>query len=237
MLSGFIGIVFYQLMLLVVVSILALVCMKKTKENFYRIAIVVICFVFYFLMRVMPSILNFRNFEMPWESRLFSIIAGIICILLFGKYFTKNNYFKIRQENKDLRITILLSILTIIGYLVIFYFSGSFLVFNMEELLFLSTVVGIEEEMFFRGILLGLLMSCLDEKILFIKYSAVVLSAIYFGLWHGNFTNFDYIHIIINCCYGYIVGWITIKNKSIIIPLIMHILINFLGYLLMLIKI
>ena len=74
-------------------------------------------------------------------------------------------------------------------------------------------------------------MSCLDEKILFIKYPAVVLSAIYFGLWHGNFSNFDYINIITNCCYGYIVGWITIKNKSIIIPLIVHVLINAFGYL------
>lgn len=237
MLNSFIGIVLYQLMLLIIVSISALICMKKTRENYYRIMIVAICFVFYFLMRIMPSILHFRNFEMPWESRFFSIITGILCFLLFRKHFANSNYFKIKQEKKYLRKIFIVSIITIIGYLIIFYFRGDPKKFNTEELLFLSTVIGIEEEIFFRGLLLGLLMSCLDEKMLFIKYPAIVISAIYFGLWHGSFLNFDYIGIITNCCYGYIVGWITIKSRSIIIPVIVHNLINFLGYLLIVIKI
>jgi membrane protease YdiL (CAAX protease family) len=82
----------------------------------------------------------------------------------------------------------------------LFFTSGVLLKkFNIEWFLFLSTIVEIEEELFFRGILLGLLLSCLDKKIAFIKYPSAVLSGIIFGLWHGNFLQSDFINIIVNC--------------------------------------
>jgi membrane protease YdiL (CAAX protease family) len=75
-------------------------------------------------------------------------------------------------------------------------------------------------------------MNCLDKKIVFIKYPAAVLSGIIFGLWHGSFLQFDSMNIIVNCFFGYIMGWLAIKNKSIIMPLVVHSLTNVLGYLL-----
>jgi len=74
-------------------------------------------------------------------------------------------------------------------------------------------------------------MGCLDKKVLFIKYPAALLSGIIFGLYHGTFFNFDVIHVITNCVYGYIVGWITVKNKSVLVPAIMHSTINAIGHL------
>jgi membrane protease YdiL (CAAX protease family) len=206
--------------------------MEKTKENYYRILIVSICFVFFFFARITPNIIWFQHFKLPWESRLFSIVSVILCFCIFKKHFSEYNFIKTNIEMKHLRITSLVSIITIVGYLFVFYFRGSPQKFNIEEFLFISTIVEIEEELFFRGILLGLLLSCLDKKIAFIKYPAAVLSGIIFGFWHGNFMQFDFMSIIVNCFFGYIMGWLAIKNKSIIMPIIVHILTNALGYLL-----
>jgi membrane protease YdiL (CAAX protease family) len=231
MLGFLVNVVLYQIMLIVIISAFTFMFMVKNKKNCYRIGLFAISFLIYFLMRILPGILNFQNFNLPWESRLFSIAAGIICFFLFRNDLADNNYFRINYEKSKLKITLLVSIAAIIGYLIIFYFRGRPQLFDMELFLFLS-MVSAEEEIFFRGIVLALLMSCLNKKVFFIKYPAAVLCGILFGFWHGSFYHFDLINIITNCFYGYIMGWLTIKNKSIIVPIIVHILTNISGYLL-----
>jgi membrane protease YdiL (CAAX protease family) len=233
MLNFLVGIALYQLMCIAIVSIPSFIFMEKNKENYCRIGIFVIVFIVYFLMRILPRIIGFNNFELPWETRLFAISAGVLCFFIFRKHFSDYNYLKLKQDRNNLKITIPVSIATIIGYLVIYYFRGQPQELNIELWTFVSLTGPIEEELFFRVLVLGLLMSCLDKKVLFIKYPSAVLCGIIFGLWHGSFVNFDLIHILTNCVYGYIVGWITIKNKSVFIPAIVHFLTNFLGYLIM----
>jgi membrane protease YdiL (CAAX protease family) len=219
----------YQLMLIAIVSIITFAFMTKNRENYVKIGIFSICFIFYFLMRILPGIVNFQNFNLPWESRLLSIAAGIICFFLFRKHFINYNYFKIKYDKSNFKVTLIVSLATIIGYLIVFYFRGQPQIFNTELFLFIS-MVSVEEEIIFRGLILGILMSCLDKKVLFIKYPGAVLCGILFGFWHGTFFNFDLLNIIVNCFYGYIMGWLTIKHKSIVVPIIVHILTNVSGY-------
>jgi membrane protease YdiL (CAAX protease family) len=231
MLSFLAGVFLYQLMLIAIVSIFTIAFMKKNKENYSRIGFFAICFLVYFIMRILPRIIEFQNFELPWESRFLAIFSGVLLFFLFRKHFSDSNYLKLKQDKQNLKITFFVSIAAIIGYLVIFYFRSHPQEFNMGLLLFISTVSVIEEELFFRVSILGLLMSCMDKKVLFIKYPAAFLSGIIFGLWHGTFFNFDVIHVLTNCVYGCIVGWITVKNKSVLIPAIVHTSINTIGYL------
>jgi membrane protease YdiL (CAAX protease family) len=180
--------------------------------------------------RLIANVTQFLYFQVPWGSRLLSIMACLICYFLFNKYFADNNYFRLKQERNQIRITILLSITLIVGYTIIFFIRGYAQNFNIEDFLFYSIVVGTEEELIFRGILLGLLMSSMKDNVLFIKYPAALLCGIFFGFYHGNFYYFDYIHVITNCIFGYIIGIIAIKNKSIFIPIIVHNIVNTLGY-------
>jgi membrane protease YdiL (CAAX protease family) len=182
-------------------------------------------------MRLIANFSGFLFFTVPWGSRLLAIASGLLCFFLFRRYFEDDNYFRIKQDTKHLGIVLTVSIITIIGYTIIFLIRGQSLNFSVEELLFYSIVVEIEEEIIFRGLLLGLLMSCIDKKILFIKYPAVLLCGVFFGFYHGNIFYFDIIHIITNCVFGYIAGWITIKTKSLLIPFIVHSLVNCIGYL------
>jgi membrane protease YdiL (CAAX protease family) len=231
MLGFLAGILSYQIMLIAFVSIFTIVFMEKNKENIFRIGLFAILFLVYFVMRILPQIIGFQNFDMPWESRFLTIISGILFYFIFRKHFSENNYLKLRHDKQNTKITIFIAIATIVGYFFILYLRRFSQEFNLELLLFISTISVIEEELFFRVLILGLLMSCLDKKVLFHKYLAIILAGIIFGFWHGTFFNFDLFNILTNCIYGSLVGWITIKNKSIIIPVIMHVIINTIGHL------
>jgi membrane protease YdiL (CAAX protease family) len=231
MLAYLAGVLLYQIMLIAFVSIFTIALMEKNKENFRRIGLFAVVFLVYFVMRILPQIIGFQNFNLPWESRFLTIISGILLFFLFRKYFSENNYLKLKHDKQNLKITLFIAIVTIIGYFFVLYLRRFSQEFNMELMLFMSTVSVIEEELFFRVLILGLLMSCLNEKVLFNKYSAAVLSGIIFGFWHGTFFNFDVLNIITNCVYGSLVGLITIKNKSIVVPVIVHVIINTFGHL------
>ncbi|MDR1858314.1 MAG: hypothetical protein LBQ69_02470, partial [Treponema sp.] len=67
MLGFLIGILLYQLMLIAIVSIFTIAFMEKNKENYCRIGLFAIVFLVYFIMRILPNIIGFNNFELPWE--------------------------------------------------------------------------------------------------------------------------------------------------------------------------
>jgi len=231
MLGFLAGIALYQLMLIAIVSIFTIAFMEKNKENYCRVCLFAIVFLVYFIMRILPNIIGFNNFELPWESRFLTISSGVLLFFILRKHFSDSNYLKLKQDKQNLKTTFFVSVATIIGYFVILYLRRHPQEFNLELMLFISTVAVIEEELFFRVLILGLLMGCLDKKVLFIKYPAALLSGIIFGLYHGTFINFDAFNVLTNCVYGYIVGWITVKNKSVLVPAIVHMIINTIGHL------
>ena len=53
---------------------------------------------------------------------------------------------------------------------------------------------------------------------------SIVLSGITFGLFHGNLNQFTYAFVL-----GIFFGFIYIKTKNIVYPIILHIIINFIG--------
>ena len=215
MLSFLIGVLLYQLMLVSIVSVFTFAFMDKNKENYLRIGFFAIIFLIYFIMRILPGVIGFQNFELPWESRFLTISTGVLLYFLFKKHFIDYNYLKIKQSNQSLKLVFLVSLAAILGYFAIFYFRGFQQESNFAYLIFVSIISVIEEELYFRLIILGLLMSCLDKKALYGKYLAAILCGFIFGFWHGTFYNFDIANIITNCIYGYILGWIA-DRKSVV---------------------
>jgi len=232
MLNSFLGLtLLYMFINITVVLAITLILMEKNRVNYHRVAIFALCYIIFVAVRLIANFTQLLYFKVPWGSRLLAVAFGLICFFLFRKSFEDNNYFRIKQDKKQIGLILIISIITIVGYSIVFIIRGQSLEFSIEELLFYSIAVEIEEEIIFRGLLLGLLMSCLDKKLLFIEYPAVLLCGVFFGFYHGNFFYFDYINVITNCVFGYIVGWITVKTKSIFIPILVHSLTNCIGYL------
>lgn len=84
--------------------------------------------------------------------------------------------------------------------------------------LFLVSIIGpIFEEFFFRKLLI-------DRTIKYGARVSIILSAIIFGLFHGNLNQFFYATLL-----GGLLAYVYIKTGNIIYPILLHIATNFMG--------
>ena len=160
----------------------------------------------------------------------------------FQNYFKEHNYFTLKQDKNNIKKTSWVAFGLVVFATVVWYVLGNS-DFDSETLLFQLTLPGIDEEIMYRVILLGLLMSSTENKITkFIGNPAVLITSILFGLIHA-FTlskdysiNFNLIYFLQTAFAGYIWGWVTIKNKSILLAILSHNFSNFFGTLATMIK-
>ncbi len=118
--------------------------------------------------------------------------------------------------------------------------------FNLESLGFQLTMPGFDEELAYRGIMIGLLATFLVDKITIKNRSignpAVWITAILFGLIHAlkikEIWQFqmDWIYFSYTFLFGFVLGWLTLKSRCILFPLITHNTVIFLGTLVTMIK-
>ena len=87
--------------------------------------------------------------------------------------------------------------------------------------IFAGILAPIIEEVIFRGVMLDKLRGYGDK-------TAIMVSALTFGLFHGNLSQFFYAFVL-----GLIFGYVALKTNTIKYTVILHILINMLGAVLM----
>jgi uncharacterized protein len=94
----------------------------------------------------------------------------------------------------------------------------------------------------YRGILLGLLLTILPPKIRFIGNPSLLIISILFGIVHSLFLdknyslNFDLGTFLMTGFLGWVFGWLAIKSRSLLKPIVGHLGINVLGNLISMIK-
>jgi membrane protease YdiL (CAAX protease family) len=154
------------------------------------------------------------------------------------------NFLSFKQSKKALLKTILVS--SILICIAFFSYFDTRIDFDIEILAFQLTMPGIDEEIMFRGILLALLLTCLQDKIR-IKEKvfgnpSILIIGILFGLVHGfSVTDglelrFEFYPFIWTSISGYVLSWITVESKSILLPILSHNMINFIQTLMKMIK-
>lgn len=217
---------------------------KRTKINFQRLLIFVFCYVTYQVFLVLPKIdpmFDFITSSWNWDGKIYGIICGVFSYFLFNKYFRENNFFILKQNKESFKSALIGAISIVLLSTVIWFLLGQSQ-FNLETLAFQISLPGIDEEIMFRGILLGLLATSLKEKTLFLGNPSILLTAILFGFMHAltltkNYEiNFEPIYFIQTGFAGYVWGWITIKSRSILLAILSHNFSNFFGTLSTMIK-
>jgi membrane protease YdiL (CAAX protease family) len=221
---------------------LALIVLWVKKKNKFSLVRITIFFILYLLdgliLRYHPQ---FFDSNWNWDGKICSIVFTIICYFVFKKYFNENNFFRLKQEEASNKKTWLivstLIILSIVGGI----FSET-QKFDKETLLFQFLIPHSDEEPFYRGILLGILMSILPTKIRFIGNPSIFIIAMLFGLTHSLFLSenyklsFDIGTFIMTGFIGWVLGWLALKSRSILKPIIGHWGVNTLGNLISMIK-
>lgn len=215
-----------------------------TKGNLLRIVFFALIFVVYQIMLILPKLAEVFNFiggNWNWDGKIFGILFGVFCYFVFGKFFGENDFFTFRQDKKNFKKTLIVAIAAVLLVTLLAYFTGSS-EFSAETLAFQLTMPGIDEEIMFRGILLGLLAAVLKEEMNFLGNPAVLLTAVLFGLMHAftldkNFSlGFEPIYFFHTAFGGLIFGWLTLKSRSILLAILAHGLVNFFAALVQMLK-
>lgn len=210
---------------------------KKLKENFLRIILFGLIYAVYQTVLILPKLsetFNFIGGNWNWDGKIYGILFGTICYFLFRKYFSENNFFTLRQKKENFRAVLIVTIISVLVVAIIAYFTGKDEL-SLETLAFQLTMPGIDEEIMFRGILFGLLLTALQEKIGFLGNPAIWLTAILFGFVHAlslekdYSINFEPIYFLHTAIGGFIFGWITLRTQSILLAVLAHGFANFLA--------
>jgi membrane protease YdiL (CAAX protease family) len=211
----------------VLVPLFLVVLFIKEKNQFTikRITIFVLLFLLNgLILRYHP---DFINSNWNWDGKICSIVFTVLCCLIFRKYFSENNFFRLKQEEasnkKTWLVVFVLIILSVLGGIL-----SETQKFDKETLLFQLLIPHTDEEPFFRGILLGILLTILPQKIRFIGNPSVLITGILFGLIHSLFLtedyklSFDMGAFLMTGFIGWILGWLALTSRSLLKPIIGH---------------
>ncbi|MTG98922.1 CPBP family intramembrane metalloprotease [Myroides sp. BIT-d1] len=239
-------IIFEALMQLGALLPLMILFMKdRGKKDFMRIGIFCFVFVLYsFALRLAHVFDSFYIIKgnWNWNGKLYGVLCGGVCYFAFRSYFKQHNFFTLRQapdSQKGVRIaTFSIALLAVL----VWWYAGNGGEWNVETLAFQLTLPGIDEEIMFRGVLMGLLLSSLKSNVKYIGNPSNLIIAMLFGFVHAFVlsreyaVSFDIVYFIQTGFAGYIYGWIAIKSKSILFPIVAHNGSNFFGTLTMMLK-
>lgn len=219
---------------LVVILPLLLIFMKeRTTKNYLRVLCIVGCYLIYYFALTLQyhfDCFNIIDGSWNWDGKIYGIVCGIAMYFIFRRQFNENNFFTLKQNKEGIKsalkfVVVILSI-AILGGVV------NEKEFNLETLLFQISMPGIDEEIMYRGVLLGLMCSALRTGGAAWRSPAIIINAVLFGLVHSltlgdGALQFNSVNFIWTAILGYSFGYITIKTRSILIPMLTHNLYNF----------
>ncbi|AJA70591.1 MULTISPECIES: CPBP family intramembrane glutamic endopeptidase [Myroides] len=217
----------------------------RSKKDFMRIGIFCFVFVLYSCALMLVQISeSFRiiNGSWNWSGKVYGIIWGVVCYFAFRSYFKEHNFFTLKQSPGSQKGVWLATVGITLLAVVAWWFAGSGGEWNIETLAFQLTMPGIDEEIMFRGVLMGLLLSSLRMKVRYLGNPSNLIIAVLFGFVHAftlseeYIVSFDTVYFIQTAFAGYIYGWIAIKSRSVLFPILAHNGSNFFGTLTMMIK-
>ncbi len=224
----------------IILPLLLFFIKEHTRKNYLRILTILFCYLICYTALTIQyhfECFNIINGNWNWDGKIYSIVCGVIFYFLFRKQFREYNFFTFKQNREGLKPAIWVACAIIIAQICLGtlgnMLNGS-AEFNLERLLFQLSMPGIDEEIMFRGVLLGLMCSALRTGGSTWRSPAIMINAILFGLVHAlsfaqGSLEFNVAPFIWTGLIGYALAYITIKTRSILIPMLTHNLCNFLN--------
>jgi uncharacterized protein len=195
------------------------------------------------IFRILPGFEWYHNVTYNWAGKLLVFAFGLVFVALWPGIGWREVGFRWRLNPGSLRPVVLITLASgaLFGFMPLLLPSlwGSS-EFSLEALLFQLTMPGLEEELFFRGILLVLLNRALGTP--WRLWGAqigwgLVITTLVFGLVHGLYFSWEsgfsvnYLPIVVTALMGFLLGWVRERSGSLIAAIILHNVVNSAGYL------
>ncbi|MDD2315529.1 MAG: CPBP family intramembrane glutamic endopeptidase [Proteiniphilum sp.] len=217
--------------LAIVLPVIFLTLTNRRLETLKILVVFSLYFLIHSMLLYLPiefAQLSFIKGNWNWSGKIFAILGSILFLLLYRKFELKDYFLTFKQNDNFLKngLFLILIIFVIKGLFNYFYLSPA--AWNIETILFQSTMPGIDEEIAFRGIMLGLLTKILKPAKVSIFHPVIFVTALLFGMAHGLFLtdsyeiSFNSSSFLITTVLGVAWAWITVKSGSILLALISH---------------
>ena len=222
-------------------SPLLLICDKK---NRVYIGFFLLMFVLNSIaLRLFGSLVKFpSSSEWNWSGKVISILFSIGFILFIKKIPFKEYKLTLRQKAGSKKAVLIMAF-AVIGMSFLGFLNRKER-FNMDTLLFQLTMPGLDEELCFRGIYLGLLNRTFPKKFTFLHtdlhtefgWGLIIISGL-FGLVHAVDINiaqgfsFNSLSFVIISGFGFLYGFLAESTDSLVLPVLAHNLTNTIEYL------
>lgn len=218
----------------IILPLLLIFMRERTRENYLRVLGIVVCYFIYnavLTIQFQFDCLNIIKGGWNWDGKIYGVICGVAAYFIFRRQFSENDFFTLKQNKEGLK-----SALKVVVAIISISVLGGIVNdkdFNLETLLFQVSMPGIDEEIMYRGVLLGLMCSVLRTGGKAWSNPAIVINGVLFGLVHAlsfrdGAMQFYTMNFVWTGLLGYGFGYITIKTRSILIPMLTHNLYNFL---------
>lgn len=225
--------------LILVLPLLFYTLLKKVENKWKYIFLFFGVFVLNYILIDLPRQFPFFDLfggQWNWTGKLYALsVSLIIYIIITKKFLGQYDFVNFKQKKNSTRPILFAMLLLLAFVITIACFFGERYDFTIETLLF-QLLPGLEEELIFRGIMLGILLSIVKDRLVVMKINignpALHIVAILFGLVHGFSFNahwgldIEFGYLFITYIYGLIWGWMTLKSGSILYPIISHNLLN-----------
>lgn len=176
-----------------------------------------------------------------WSAKIYSIFFALVIMFLFrGVISSQDIGLRVKQNKQSIKFSICFIIFFFITAIFV-GLSGKKGEFDLKVLAYLAIMPGLNEELIYRGFLLGFLNKIFDRKFRFLNTNfgwGVILISIVFGLLHGFQITETYqiqldnvSNVILTGVFGFIFALMKERSGSLLFPIIGHSTIDFFHYL------
>jgi membrane protease YdiL (CAAX protease family) len=201
--------------------VLFFVSLKEISKNIGTIINIIIWYTLLNFANVFPWF-NFGH--MNWTGKLLVMIIAII-VIVYKKLRKENGFAFFVFDKKNIKtviITIMVYILITLTVLIFLLINGKF---NIERFIMNVILVGISEELYFRGLIYNKI-SKIQIKTKGPEFIYILICSFMFGIWHMYFFNLTIVQNVINFLIPFALGiFINImynKSKNILVPILIH---------------
>lgn len=185
----------------------------------------------------------FGELSWNWEGKLAALggtlLASVALMAIFRRRITPSSLgFRLRPNQGSIAPALAATLIGVALAAGLEIWSADGPDLNPERLLYQATMPGLDEELFYRGLLLALMMLAVPSKglnLLGARFDwAAFLLAAQFGLMHGvavsdGALTISWIAVAATAALGFAPLWIRLRTGGVLIPILAHNAINFSG--------
>ena len=233
--------------------IFLLMCVIQGKHLFTFKSLVALFFAVYFADNLLiVGTNNFRSLQLipnhvwegflvcGWSGKLYSIIFAIALLYPCRKILTKDDVGITIHQIPGSVLPALMVVLALSAWALCIGISSPKGKPDLQTLLYLAIMPGLNEELIYRGYLLGILDKIMPAKSMFLKAPldwGVILTSLLFGLLHGFWLDsnlkiqIDLIALQNSTISGLIFAWLRARTGSLLMPVLAHGMVDFFFFL------